>query len=218
MTASVLPVAQPVLVNASRFRAAHAAEWERLDAIIRRIERRSIRAVPQDDLLALPLLYRTALSSLSVARETSLDRALIDYLEQLCTRAYFQLYGVQTSAWTQLRRFFVRGWPAAVQSLWRETLVSFLLTVAGVVVGYLIVRGDAAWFFAIVGDSMAGGRDPSASVETLRKTLYARPNSRTCWRRSRRICSRTMRRSRSSRSRWGSPSRCRPRCSSPITA
>jgi uncharacterized membrane protein SpoIIM required for sporulation len=129
--------------------------------------------VPQDDLLALPLLYRTALSSLSVARETSLDRALIDYLEQLCTRAYFQLYGVQTSAWTQLRRFFVQGWPAAVQSLWRETLVSFLLTVAGVVVGYLIVRGDAAWFFAIVGDSMAGGRDPSASVETLRKTLYA---------------------------------------------
>lgn len=173
MTASVSPVAQPVLVNASRFRAAHAPEWERLDAIIRRIERRSIRAVPQEDLLALPLLYRTALSSLSVARETSLDRALTDYLEQLCTRAYFQLYGVQTSAWTQLKRFFVHGWPAAVQSLWRETLVSLLLTVAGAVVGYLIVRGDAAWFFAIVGDGMAGGRDPSASVETLRKTIYA---------------------------------------------
>ncbi|WP_010215776.1 stage II sporulation protein M [Sphingomonas sp. PAMC 26621] len=172
MTASA-PVLAPVLVNASRFRAAHAAEWERLDAIVRRIEKRSIRAVPQEDLLALPLLYRTALSSLSVARETSLDRALVDYLEQLCTRAYFQIYGVPGSAFGQLKRFFTHGWPAAVQSLWRETLVSFLLTVAGTVVGYLLVRGDAAWFFAIVGDRMAGGRDPSASVEALRNTIYA---------------------------------------------
>lgn len=173
MTASVSLVGQPVLVNASRFRAAHAQEWARLDAIVRRIERRSIRAISQDDLLALPLLYRTALSSLSVARETSLDRALVDYLEQLCTRAYFQLYGVPSSALAQLWRFFTYGWPAAVQAIWRETLVSFLLTVAGVVVGYLLVRGDAAWFFAIVGDGMAGGRDPSASVEALRKTIYA---------------------------------------------
>lgn len=170
--ATVSDLAQPVLVNASRFRAAHTAEWERLDAIVSRIEKRSIRAVSQDDLLALPLLYRTALSSLSVARETSLDRALVAYLEQLCTRAYFQLYGVPSSAFGQLKRFFAHGWPAAVQSIWRETLVSLLLTVAGAVVGYLLVRGDAAWFFAIVGDGMAGGRDPSASVESLRKTLY----------------------------------------------
>ncbi|WP_242137634.1 stage II sporulation protein M [Sphingomonas sp. TREG-RG-20F-R18-01] len=171
-TAAAPSLGQPVLVNATRFRAAHAAEWERLDAIIRRIEKRSIRAVSQEDLLALPLLYRTTLSSLSVARETSLDRALVGYLEQLCTRAYFQIYGVQTSALGQLGRFFTHGWPMAVQSLWRETLVSFLLTVAGAVVGYLLVRGDSAWFFAIVGDGMAGGRDPSASVETLRKTIY----------------------------------------------
>jgi uncharacterized membrane protein SpoIIM required for sporulation len=173
VTASVSAIEPSVLVNASRFRAAHTAEWERLDAIVRRIERRSLRAVSQEDLLALPLLYRTTLSSLSVARETSLDRALVDYLEQLCTRAYFQLYGVPTSALAQLGRFFRHGWPAAVQSLWRETLVSLVLTVAGAVVGYLLVRGDATWFYAIVGDGMAGGRDPSASVETLRKTLYA---------------------------------------------
>ena len=32
-------------------------------------------------------------SSLSVARETSLDRALVEYLESLCARAYFFLYG-----------------------------------------------------------------------------------------------------------------------------
>lgn len=163
---------QPVLVNASRFRAAHAADWERLESLISRIERRSVRALQDEDLLALPLLYRSALSSLAVARETSLDRALIVYLEQLCTRAYFQLYGVPSSALSQLARFFRNAWPAAIRSIWCETLVAFLLTVAAAVVGYVLVRGDPSWFFGIVGDGMAQGRDPSASVESLRQTLY----------------------------------------------
>ncbi|MEG3178057.1 stage II sporulation protein M [Sphingomonas sp. RB3P16] len=171
---STQPGGTPMLVNASRFRAAHAAEWERLEALVTRIEKRSIRALSDDDLLALPLLYRAALSSLSVARETSLDRSLIVYLEQLCTRAYFQLYGVPSSPLSQLRRFFTHSWPAAMQALWRETLVAFLLTVAGGIVGYLLVRGDPSWFFGIVGDGMAGGRDPSASVATLRATLYGK--------------------------------------------
>ena len=172
--ATALAPAQPMLVNASRFRAAHAAEWERLERLVSRIEKRSIRALNDDDLLALPLLYRSALSSLSVARETSLDRSLVVYLEQLCTRAYFQLYGVPTSALSQLGRFFVHSWPAAMQALWRETLVAFLLTVAAAIVGYVLVRGDPSWFFGIVGDGMAQGRDPSASVETLRQTLYGK--------------------------------------------
>ena len=123
----------PILLNASRFRAAHAADWERLEALVSRVEKRSLRALSDDDLIALPLLYRTTLSSLSVARETSLDRALINYLEQLCARAYFQVYGVPTSATRELGGFFARGWPGAVASLWRETLVMTLITVAGAI-------------------------------------------------------------------------------------
>ena len=165
-------VTEAPLVNASRFRTAHAADWERLEQLVSRIEKRSIRALSDDDILALPLLYRSALSSLSVARETSLDRGLIGYLEQLCTRAYFQIYGVPTSALRQLGSFFAHGWPAAVQSIWRETIVAFVLTVAGGLVGYLLVAADPAWFYGIIPESLAQGRDPSASAQTLRATLY----------------------------------------------
>lgn len=164
--------AQPVLVNASRFRKAHAADWERLERLVARCEKRSVRALPDDDLLALPLLYRTTLSTLSVARETSLDRSLVRYLEQLCARAYFQIYGVPTSAWRQLRHFFLHSWPEAVQALWRETLVALLLTIAGAVVGYLLVANDPTWFYGILDPGMASGRDPTASAATLRATLY----------------------------------------------
>ena len=164
--------AAPPLLNASRFRAAHEAEWMRLEALLKRIEKRSVRVLSDDDLLALPLLYRATLSSLSVARETSLDRALIAYLEQLCARAYFQLYGVSDSAWRDLGRFFTQGWPGAVASLWRETLVMTFLTLVGAVAAYMLVRADPSWYFGIIPEGLAGGRDPSASAAALRATLY----------------------------------------------
>ncbi len=172
--ASAIVESRTVVVNASRFRAAHESDWERLERLVARMEKRSIRALSDDDILALPLLYRTTLSSLAVARDTSLDRGLIVYLEQLCTRAYFQIYGVQTSVWRQLGHFFARGWPEAVRSLWRETLVCVFLTLASAVVAFLLVRSDPGWFYGIIPESLAAGRDPSAGAEALRKTLYDR--------------------------------------------
>jgi uncharacterized membrane protein SpoIIM required for sporulation len=171
---SAILEARAVVLNASRFRAAHEADWERLERLVTRMEKRSIRALSDEDILALPLLYRTTLSSLAVARDTSLDRGLIVYLEQLSTRAYFQIYGVQTSAARQLGHFFARGWPEAVRGLWRETLVCVLLTLAAAVVAFLLVRGDPGWFYGIIPESLASGRDPSASAEALRSTLYDR--------------------------------------------
>jgi uncharacterized membrane protein SpoIIM required for sporulation len=171
-SAALVPARTP-LVNASRFRAAHEGDWERLDSILRTIEKRSIRSLSEEDLLALPLLYRTTLSSLSVARDTSLDRALVAYLEQLSTRAYFQIYGVQTSARRQIARFFLRGWPDAVRALWRETLFCVVLTAASAAVAFLLVRSDPSWFYGIIPEGLSEGRDPSASAQSLRSTLYS---------------------------------------------
>lgn len=159
-------------VNATRFRQAHEADWEQLDRIVSRMEKRSIRSLTDEDLLALPSLYRTSLSSLSVARDTSLDRALITYLERLCTRAYFQIYGVKTPAWRQLTGFFAHGWPAAVRALWRETLFCVALTFGAALLAYFLIRSDPAWFYSMIPQGLAEGRDPTASAEALRATLY----------------------------------------------
>lgn len=169
---ALAPAADAPLVNATRFRAAHEQDWSRLDFILRRMEKKSIRSVSDEDLLALPILYRTTLSSLSVARDTSLDRSLILYLEQLCTRAYFQIYGVQVPAHRQIAGFFARGWPLAVRNLWRETLVCAALMLAAAVVAFALVRSDPSWFYSIIPESLSAGRDPSASAEFLRSTLY----------------------------------------------
>lgn len=170
---STLPIAPAApLVNATRFRAAHEADWARLEELVGELEKRSIKSLDEDDLLALPILYRTTLSSLSVARDTSLDRALVAYLEQLCTRAYFQIYGVPTPARQQVATFFADSWPNAVRALWKETLICVALTIAAAWIAYHLVQSDAGWFYAMIPEGLSGGRDPSASAEYLRGTLY----------------------------------------------
>ena len=74
---------------AAGFRSEREADWQAFEALLARVEKRAPRALSDEDLLSLPLLYRSALSSLSVARATSLDNALIAYLESLCLRGYF---------------------------------------------------------------------------------------------------------------------------------
>lgn len=155
------------------FRADREADWTRLEGILKRVERRSPRALDDDDLFALPLLYRATLSSLAVARATSLDRALVDYLEALSLRAYLVIYGTGSGMGKRIARFFLIDWPDAVRTLWRETLVALLVLVAGTATGFLLVQGDSGWFGYIVGNDMAGGRGPEASAAVLRQILYS---------------------------------------------
>lgn len=160
-------------VNASRFRAAHQAEWERLDTLCRRLEKRGgWRSLSEDDLLALPQLYRSALSSLSAARAFSLDMALLTGLEQLCARAYFQIYGVPTTAREHVMGFFGHGLPEAVRALGRELVFCLALTALGIGVGYWLVTSDPSWFYALVPGGLGGGRDPTADAHFLRNTIY----------------------------------------------
>jgi uncharacterized membrane protein SpoIIM required for sporulation len=155
-----------------RFRAEREEEWRRLEELLTRAEKKSVRVLSDEELLALPVLYRGALSSLSVARETSLDLELVTYLEDLCTRAYFFVYGVRTSARSRLAAFFRHDWPAAVRSLWKETLAAVALTLIGALAGYLLVMNDPGWYDSFVPSGTAGGRDFDATTAYLRDTLY----------------------------------------------
>jgi uncharacterized membrane protein SpoIIM required for sporulation len=160
-------------LKSTRFREEREAGWRKLESLLVKVERGSAAQLSDDDLLAIPVLYRAALSSLSVARAISLDRGLLDYLESLCARAYFVVYGVRGSIWSSLARFFLDDWPAAARALWKETVVATLLLLLGMAVGYGLVVSQPEWFDAFIPPALASGRDPSASVETLRHTLYA---------------------------------------------
>ena len=160
-------------LRSRRFRRERESDWRRLERLLSKLERApTAERLTDEELLAVPVLYRSALSSLSVARETSLDAALIDYLESLCARAYFFVYGTRARFLDRIAGFFAGDWPGAVRALWAETLVSGGVMVLAMVAGYLLVTLAPDWYYSVMDPEMAGGRDPSASAEDLRKVLY----------------------------------------------
>ena len=157
--------------STSRFRAEREADWIAFDTLLGRLETRGAKALSSDELLQLPILYRATLSSLSIARATILDKALLDHLEGLAMRGYFLIYGVRETRLSRLRRFFLYDWPAAVRAVWKETLIIALIITLGALTSWSLVAHNPEWYYNFVPEEMAGGRDPRATVEFLRSTL-----------------------------------------------
>ncbi|VAV98392.1 FIG00791727: hypothetical protein [hydrothermal vent metagenome] len=159
-------------LRSHRFRLEREADWQRLEALIAKVEKTGPKTLNDAELIALPRLYRSTLSSLSMARAISLDRDLILYLEGLTTRAYFFVYGTRTNIWQRISGFFAKDWPLAVQALGRETWVSLLITCLTALSAYFLVVSSPEWFASFMPTGLTNGRTPDASVEFLRDGLY----------------------------------------------
>lgn len=158
-------------LRSDRFRQQREGDWQRLEAIVTRMEKGRLRKISDADLQQLPVLYRTVASSLSVARETSLDAATLAYLESLVQRAWFLVYGPRTTLLGWLGRFLGGEWSRAVRAIWPELLVALTLMAAGTAVGWLLCAHNPDWYYALVGE-MAQERAPGATREMLRGTLF----------------------------------------------
>ena len=86
-----------LVLKSSEFRKGREASWRELEDLVGRVERRGVRALSLAELLRLPILYRAALSSLSVARTIALDRNLLLYLESVALRSFLAVYGPRAS-------------------------------------------------------------------------------------------------------------------------
>lgn len=155
-----------------KFRAEREAEWSELEELLARCLPRGLGALSEHELHRLPMLYRSAISALDVARKTALDRALIAYLESLTGRAYLAVYTSRRPERAPLRRFFGERFPRAVRAISAELSLCTAIFFLGVLVSYLLVRVDPEWYFAFVDEALAGGRTPGASTDFLREVLY----------------------------------------------
>jgi uncharacterized membrane protein SpoIIM required for sporulation len=154
------------------FRRDREAGWVELDRLVELVEKRGVRALDAAELARLPVLYRSALSSLSVARAISLDRDLIEYLESLSSRAYIVVYGTRRFLRDAIRDFVRVGFPSAVRGALRPIAIAALCLVAGAVIGFVVVNGDADRYYGLMPAEMAGGRTPASSTDELRAVLY----------------------------------------------
>jgi uncharacterized membrane protein SpoIIM required for sporulation len=169
------PAGRPeIVLKSSEFRKGREAGWRELEDLVGRVERRGVRALTLDELQRLPILYRAALSSLSVARTIALDRNLLLYLEGLALRAFLAVYGPRANPIEGLRMFFGRELPAAVRSARWHILIATLCLVVGTAAGFMLGVQDEAWISTLVPSGLAGGRGPSSTrADLLNKEIFA---------------------------------------------
>jgi len=156
-----------------QFRTEREKSWRELGELIVQIDRKGIRSLQSAELYRLPVLYRSAVSSLSVARAISLDRALVQYLEALVSRAYTAVYSCRHPARNALRQFFQRDLPRAVRQFSHQLGLACGILLLGTLCGLLLTLEDPNRFYTFIPSEMGQGRGPNASTQSLRESLYA---------------------------------------------
>lgn len=171
---AAIAAAEVAALRSDRFRQEREGDWQRLEHIVRRIEAGRIRGLSDEDLEALPALYRMLVSSLSVARETTLDAATLRYLEGLAQRAWFVVHGPELGFRGWFRRFFAGGWSAAVRAIGADIAIALAVMIAGSVIGWILVSGNPDWFTTLMPPQMGDARVPGASRAALYGTLFGK--------------------------------------------
>jgi len=164
---AALGSAPTIVLRSSEFRRGREESWRELEVFIARTEKRGVRSLSAEELQRLPLLYRSTMSSLSVARSIALDRNLLLYLENLALRAFLAVYGPRTHVLAGIGDFLTRGFPAAVRSVRWHFLLALICVMVGGVAGFWLTLADEAWFSAMTPESLAGGRGPSSTRASL---------------------------------------------------
>jgi uncharacterized membrane protein SpoIIM required for sporulation len=160
------------LLRSARFRAEREADWRLLETLVTRAEKVGLHRMTYTDARDIAASYRRATTSLAIAREISLDKALLEYLEALTARAYLCVYGPQERIGGLVGRFFTTSAPQALRRSWVFILIGFLCMALGGLTGFLLYFENESWYFVLIPSELAGGRTPEASTGYLRSVIY----------------------------------------------
>ena len=127
-------------MNIQRWIARREPNWKRLDALLKQVEKRSLKSLPAAEIKELASLYRSVSADLARARTNQVGAALVQDLQALTSRGYTQIYqGSRRQEWQAALDFYRWGFPALVQETWVYTALATACFLAGALV---------AWWFA----------------------------------------------------------------------
>jgi uncharacterized membrane protein SpoIIM required for sporulation len=111
--------------------------WDRLAAVLDRIERGGVGSLKSEEVEELFALYRLVSSDLNLVQTRTGNPAVVEYLEALVARAYASLAVPKRSSffsawWMILRNYF----PATVRAHGKLVAISASALIAGVLLGF----------------------------------------------------------------------------------
>jgi uncharacterized membrane protein SpoIIM required for sporulation len=111
--------------------------WQRLEELLARIDRTSLKLLQREEVRELGRIYRRTASDLAVARAESRDPRLINYLNSLVIRAHGRIYRADAQGGERIRGFFARELPRTFRRTWRYTALSFSVFLVFGVIGFV---------------------------------------------------------------------------------
>jgi len=116
--------------------------WERLEELLRLLDRMTLRKLHREEVRELGRIYRRTASDLAIARAESRDPRLINYLNSLVIRAHGRIYRADAQGGRRIRDFFARDFPQSFRRTWRYTATAFGIFVAFSVIAFFGTRHD----------------------------------------------------------------------------
>lgn len=115
-------------MSSDRFIDERKGAWQRLEDLLRLLDRSALRRLDREEVRELGRIYRRTASDLAIARAESRDPRLVNYLNSLVIRAHGRIYRADSAdGGRRLRRFFARDFPRTFRRTWRHTALAFLV-------------------------------------------------------------------------------------------
>ncbi|MDZ8033299.1 stage II sporulation protein M [Nostoc sp. DedSLP04] len=142
-------------MNIQRWIARREPNWQRLDALLRQIEKKGLKSLRAAEIRELASLYRSLAADLARARTQQIGNTLIQSLQSLTTRAYTQIYqGSRRQEWQAILEFYRWGLPSVVQKSFVYIAMATALFLLGALVAWWYSWQNPSFMPLIVPESL----------------------------------------------------------------
>lgn len=129
-------------MNVERWVSGKQSAWQKLEDLLKQIEKNGLSSLSREQLRALGLLYRSTASDLSRARAMSLSPDITAYLNSLVVRGHNQVYQSPRNRWKDLWHFLWITFPEVFRNNIPYVAVSLCFVLLPMIVGWFSVIND----------------------------------------------------------------------------
>ena len=130
------------------------SSWSRLDSLTHQVENSGIRALSGVELREFGLLYRQVAADLSAVRSDRAAVTLEEYLNGLLSRAHNRIYTGRKTGFLSIFRFLAEDYPRIFRRMFPYVATSFLIFLAGAVLGTLLTLSRPEFMRVMLGPQM----------------------------------------------------------------
>ncbi len=138
-------------MDIQRWIARREPNWQRLDSLLRRIEKKGLKSLEAREIGELANLYSSVIADLTSARTQNLGNLLVENLHTLKTRAYKQIdKGSPRQEPLGIVKFYSRGLPAIVQQTFPYIALATALFLLGALIAWLCIWQEPSFMSRVV--------------------------------------------------------------------